>query len=766
MNFLTNKKFYFFFLKKRKEKMTHFQKKTFKNESFLPITSSFEISQNLELSALWTKSQKIGEFFPKKKNFIQYWIFPFLGVLFFFSQNVSFLFLQREKKSENFFAFEPFQVLDPTISQDFFQHNLASQRPFLSKTSFFNFQKNEQKGIQPFEYSFAQKNLTKTKFFQNLEKTEYEEFFKFYNQIFQNILFGSFSSSNFRDSISFSPFEKSAGLPFLQQSFQKKLVLFYDSKRNCLNWKWFSLNSNFVNSQSLMSVSLQIPQKAEFFAMQFCPDSEYSIEKTRNVDIETPSTPLFEYSKNLFLVDELKRKLHLTQFGNTAPNLFFDSPIFEKDDKFDLNIQKNSFSFLKTSEMQKFFQNRVSFDFNKKEKFFAKDFDLFLQNSQKMNTIPSMLPSGEAQNQYFLKKWVKTQKFSILQKSNQKKVSKTHLNQSSESFFRMQNIILNGDKEISFRKNLKKTKNPKISQKLMNLDALYFQKLFQKFNNENFKKQGQSKLFQNTQKQLSGNKKFGRAAEKFFSFKKQTYGFFMFQHYNKNYKKFLNSFLAKSSQSKKFQTSFLFPLERNSENKKTVFPNQISPFEFAKAVGQKKIEVLQKIENIVFQPIVSSVYDEGDPDLCLLPTVEKFNSPILFQFSQNPKFGTYSLLDQAKVCHPSLFSSIGGIDQKNERIEFHKYTDANKNLYPQNSYGQRLNFSFFPQFNKRNTKEFLFFDYSHENNGNLSFNFFRKLEGFNIFKFSSLSDSVGEDNFWKKNFKNFFLKINNSADNR
>ena len=773
LNFLTNQKFHFLFLKKRKEKMTSFQKKTFKNESFLPITSSFEISQNLELSALWTKSQKIGEFFPKKKNFIQYWIFPFLGVLFFFSQNVSFLFLQREKNSENFFAFEPFQVLDPTIRQDFLKHNLASQRPVFSKTSFFNFQKNEQKGIQPFEYSFAQKNLTKTKFFQNLEKTEYEEFLKFYNQIFQNTLFGSFSSSNFRDSISFSPFEKSAGLPFLQQSFQKKLVPFYDSKRNCLNWKWFSLNSNFVNSQSIMSVSLQIPQKSEFFAppgqspggLQFCPDSEYHSERTRNVDIERPSTPLFEYSKNLFLVDELKRKFHLTQFGSTVPNFFLDSPICEKDDKFYLNIQKNSFSFLKTSEMQKFFQNRVSFDFNKKEKFFAKDFDLFLKNSQKINTIPSMLPSGEAQNQYFLKKWVKTQKFSILQKSNQKKVSKTHLNQTSDSFFRMQNIILNGDKEISFRKNSKKTKNAKISQKLMNLDALYFQKLFQKFNNENFQKQGQSLFFQNDQKQLSGNKKFGRAAffckknEKFFSFKKQTYGFFIFQHYNKNYKKFLNSFLSKSSRSKKFQTNFFFPFERNSENKKTVFPNQTSPFKFAKAVGQKKVEVLQKIENIVFQPIVPSAYDEGDPDLSLLPTVEKLNSPILFQFSQNPKFGIYSVFDKAKVCHPSLFSNIGGIDKKNETIEFQKYTDANKNLYPQNSYGQRLNFSFFPQFNKRNTKEFLFFDYPHENNRNLSFNFFRKLEGFNIFKFGSLSNIVGEDNFWKKNFKNFFSKL-------
>jgi SpoVK/Ycf46/Vps4 family AAA+-type ATPase len=726
-NFLTNQKFHFLFLKKRKEKTTHFQKKILKNESFLPITSSFEISQNLELNALWTKSQKIGDFFPKKKNFIQYWIFPFLGVLFFFSQNISFLFLQREKKSENSFLFEPFQVLDPTISQDFF-----------SKPSFLNFQTHDHKGIQPFEYSFAQKNLTKTKFFQNLEKTEYEDFLKFYNEIFQNTLFDSFSNTNLKNSIYLSPFAKSARLHFLQPQFQKKLVALSDSKRNCLNWKWFSLNSNLFNSQLLMPVSLQIPQKAKFFAMNCCSDSLHLIEKKRTLNREKPLTPMFEYSKNLFLIDELKRNFHLLQYGSTEPPFFSDSPMSQTDKKFSFPLEKNSFSFLKTSEMKNFFQNQVSFDLNKKEKIFEKNFHLFLKNSHKMNTIPSMLSSADDQNKYFLNKWIKTQKFSILHKSNKKKASTNLSNQTFDSFFRFQKRMLHVDNEkLSLRKDIKKTKNTTISNQLMNLDALYFQKVFEKFNTQNFEKQSSSQSFQNQQKQFSGKKKF-------FNFKKQTYGFFIFQHYNKNYKKFLNSFLLNGFQSKKIRTHFSVPLPIHSQNKKGLSLNQTSSFVNTKGFGQKNYKAFENIETIVLQSNISATSQVERLNLYDSSTVDKLNSPILFQFLQNPQFKISPLFDQEKFGKSSLFSTILGIDNKNQTIEFQTYSDGNKTLYPENFYGQRLNFSFFPQFQKNN---------------NFSFHFFSKLEGFSLFKIGSLSESVSENNFWKKTFKNFFSKV-------
>jgi SpoVK/Ycf46/Vps4 family AAA+-type ATPase len=789
LSFLTTQKFHFLFLKKRKEKMSQFQKKNFKNESFLPITSSFEISQNLELSAQWTKSQKIGEFFPKKKNFIQYWIFPFLGVLFFFSQNVSFLLQQRDKKAENIFSFEPFQVLNTGIHPDSFSCFSSNQSQFSSKKSFFNFQRSEQNEIIPFEYFFAQKNFTKTEFFQNLEKTEYEEFFKFYNQIFQNTLSSSSFNLYLTNSTQFSLFAKPADFDLLQQNFQKNQVSQANLKRNCYNWKWFSLSSNFLNSQFLTSVSLQIPQKAEFFVVprqshpqsggkalqtvlpstnlqrqkQPSLDSHSLIEKTKKGNIEKPSTPLFEYSKNLFLANELKRNFYLAQFRTTFPSFFSDSSISEGE-------EKKPFSFLKTYEMHKFFKNQVSFDLNQKEKLFAKDFDLFFQNSEKMSHLHSVLPSGENKNRYFLNKWAKTQKFSLLQKSDQKKISKNISPQTLSSFLKIQKSIPNGNREGSFQKNLKQTKNGKISQKLNTLDALYLQKLFQKFTIQNFGNRVQSELFQNNQKQLLGNKK----SSFFYNFKKQTYGFFIFQHYNKNYKKFLNSFVSKSSLSNKLRTNFLFTFKTKSKKEKIVLPltYQVEGFSSVQSIPP----LLQSSSEMKFSthssanPKSAQVFPEEKQtssfgqtgfkkrdvallsqqksqtisDLSVPSAVEKFNSPILFFFPQNSNFG---------------ISTLGGMDQKNETLEFYHSGHKTKNLYPHNFYGQKFSFSFFPELKERNTKEFLFFDHKHENNRNISFTFFNKLDRFRTFQFGSLSEIVGDENFLKKNFYNFFSKV-------
>lgn len=203
-NFLTSQKFHSLFLKKRKEKksslyplkdkktLVFFKKRktnqrisqNFKNESFLPQNSSFELFRNLN----FLKSQKIGEFFPTKKNFIQYWIFPFLGVLFFFSQNTSFLFLQKSpvsfsemkkgQKSINFFSFDSFQT--PLF--------FAGALPY-QKNQFLFLEKSDKNHMKPFEYSFSHKNLNETKIFQNLEKLEYENFLNFSQKIFLNTLF-------------------------------------------------------------------------------------------------------------------------------------------------------------------------------------------------------------------------------------------------------------------------------------------------------------------------------------------------------------------------------------------------------------------------------------------------------------------------------------------------------------------------------------------------------------------------------------------------
>ena len=110
LNFLDNSKIPFSFFKKKKRKNDSVSKKNFKNESFLPITSSFEISQNLELSTQWTKPQKIGEFFPKEKKFYTVLDFSIFRCSFFLFTKCFFSFCSKKTKNQKiFFLFNLFK---------------------------------------------------------------------------------------------------------------------------------------------------------------------------------------------------------------------------------------------------------------------------------------------------------------------------------------------------------------------------------------------------------------------------------------------------------------------------------------------------------------------------------------------------------------------------------------------------------------------------------------------------------------------------------
>ena len=813
LQFLTTQKFHLLFLKKRKEKMFNRQNKNFKNESFLPINSSFEISQNFD----FFKSQKIGEFFPKKKNFQQYWLFPFLGVLFFFSQNASFLFLQKEKKFQNNFSFQPFQIMNTAQGKKFLPEQKASLMNFAPQKKNLNFQKSEKNKIQSFEYSFSQKNFTETQFFQNLEKREYEEFLKFYTKIFQNTLFssemGSFAENpNFffqGDNSAYQDIHHSSAPAFLQQSFQKKL----EAKRNSFSWKWFSVNSNFLNNpQSILSISSQIPQKAEFFVKNpfvFKQSVFSQDDSSQKINLQQkPSTPLFDYSKNLFLVDELKRDFSFLTFEN-----------IELDDK------KTSFPFFKTNEMQKIFQNQpspqIQNELQQKEEFFSSFSPVqmstsspFLQNFFQPNN------SHEEKNLFFLKKWSKTQKFFVPpfpagediricgKKQSRLRLTKSKLrgcldvrfspsawtkswqlgmgvpgkgHQQSgyhpsawknepqhSSLLRLQSRKVDDCREgksgyslpgINFdvqkknhprkpqfppflvkteRQNFYKAKNSKISKKLNNLDTLYFQKLFKNLSllrgHQKLQKQFSLENIKNEQKHTILEKKL----QKFFNFKKHTFGFFTFQHYNKNYKKFLYSFLAHGgTKNQKLRTSSFLSFNKKYETKKAVF--------FLQTLKKKEQAQSSFNKSIVSKNLENSF-------------LFRFHHPILFQFFQPEKslqkFDTKSFLKFSEKPF-SLYN------QGNEIMKL----KANTNLYPHNfssqnfhdhlrpftkwKSGYREADSFFPQFEQKKGKDFLFFHFKNFQNQNFSFHFSK----FNFF------EKFQENFYHPQNLNNFFSNI-------
>jgi SpoVK/Ycf46/Vps4 family AAA+-type ATPase len=848
---LTNQKFHLLFLKKRKEKMFNKQNKNLKNKSFLPINSSFEISQNLD----FFKSQKIGEFFPKKKNFQQYWLFPFLGVFFFFSQNALVLFLQKERKFQNNFSFQPFQIMKTVQGSTFLPEQTSSSMNITPQKK--NFQKSEENKIQSFEYSFPQKNFTETQFFQNLEKREYDEFLKFYTKIFQNTLFasemGSFAEKpNFfflrhlwvhpsPSAFSASAWTKSSAKRVLStmstqmsvspsgqssESFHPLRGKKLEAKRNCFSWKWFSVNSNFLNNpQSILSLSSLIPQKAEFFVKKtFVFSQDDSLQK-RNF-IQKPSTPLFDYSKNLFLVDELKRDLSFLSIKN-----------IEFDDK------KKTFPFFKTREMQKFFQNQAFLKLQQKQEFFSSfspgqisTSHPFLQNSFQPNN------SHEEKNIFFLQKWLKTQKFSAprspfttggdkkkqslvgnLGEGNQQKGSNLSVQKNEPqrpSRFCLQNRKVDDYREeksgyflpgINFdvqRKNhpseygkpqihsflvkteiqnFYKAKNSKISQKLMNLDTLYFQKLFKNVSLLLCKEDGGQKLqkqfslenIQNEQKHNTLEKRL----QKFFNFKKHTFGFFTFQHYNKNYKKFLYSFLSHGgTQNQKLKTSSFLSFNTKYETKKAVFFLQ----SLKKKEQQSFFDLLYEEKNVLSHRDVQP--EKNEQALFLNKSILsknlqntllfKFHHPIVFQFFQPEKslqkFDTKSFLKFSEKPF-SLYN------QGNEIMKL----KANTNLYPHNFSSQNFRGlpvgvekqvwtgrpllhnvdgcpggfsrlcrhreadSSFSQFEQKKAKDFLFFNLENSQNQNFSFQFskFNFIEKF-------------QENFYlSQNLNNFFSNI-------
>jgi SpoVK/Ycf46/Vps4 family AAA+-type ATPase len=719
-NFFTSQKFHSLFLKKRKEKKSSLcpskDKKTLvflkkpnqrshqnlKNESFLPQNSSFELFRNFN----FLKSQKIGEFFPLRldfvpaaeKNFQQYWIFPFLGVLFFFSQNTSFLFLQKDffsqlcseknllsfskrkkEKKTNFFSFESFQsplffAFDSSEpKRSFSLENQANQ-----KNQFLSFEKSDKNYMKPFEYSFSHKTLNEISIFQNLEKLEYEKFLNFSQKIFINTLLHPEIENQKRNKkndskLFFLVHRDKAPALRPSENFQKKLGPPGDcTKRNCFSWEWYSLNSNFLNSQKILSTSFfQIPQKAEFFMISKQKNpiflnqetmqkrnplhfsqrkkekKQHNLQFLPSENIKKNSGPLFDFSKNLFFLDEFKR-----QFSLFISPKFFSDFSFRKNENFDFSNLKTTASSFKTSEIQKFltntfFQDPVENKYGKK-------------------------------NTSFLKKWSKTQNFSFFSFSEKKKKEK-------KKFFKFQ-----------INQDLEKNMYPKF----VNLELLYSKKIFQQFQRTKKEKSRENKQNSFVDSPVS--------QKKFFKLKKQTFHFFHLKHSNKIFQKFDH-----------------LSLKTKFEKRKTLsYGTTVN----AKTFLRKKEKQFFSLEKIVFSREKKYNFVESSDEKKRL---FQLNCPLLFQFLKSEKtveklytktFGTF-------FEKPSFFQFSPSTNQT--QMEFQK----TRNFFPQNLETHTFPFSFFSEHQK---KKNFFFSFS-------KFDFFEKLK----------------KNFLKKNMKTVFSNVSN-----
>jgi SpoVK/Ycf46/Vps4 family AAA+-type ATPase len=752
-------KFHFLFSKKRKGTFSKRYSKNLRKESFLPKNSSFEISENFS----FLNFKPIGNFFPKKKNFMQYWIFPFLGILFFFSQNAFVLLLQKEQKYTHFLS-------KPTEKQERsrFPVSFGEKTQFDLQPSF-----KGQHGNEFLKFSFPQRKFTKMHFYNNLEKTEYEEFLKFYSRIFQQTNF--FSLPVFETQV-FHPQNKSLDkISFtetfvFQQNSQKKLEL----KRNTFHWKWFSLSG-----VETISRPTTIPQKAEFFSYV---DPQHSrknpflstVFSSFKRNSKKLSTPLFDYSNSQFLIDEFKRDFTFSMFASSKVENFF----LNNGKKGDKNPQSRFFK-----------QNKELFSYNS---FFSNSFTplftsqsdfsfLFSQDKMKTDFLSFGKRNQEDKNLFFLRKWAKTQKFSLLH-SKQKpfftpqtqtflpiakdpaisihqgrrqgedirfadvkmtplwkpKKTKSHAsfmnNPSSDQGFRLSH------QDFVFRKGdasawQGQKAGSKLSQNLMNLDVLYFQKVFQNFKNQKFEKRHKNRPFFHEQKKEEKKRKH------FPIFKEQTSKFLSFQHYRQSYKKFLNSFGSK------IQTSNSFEKTKKKEFSFLCYDDTKRSF------GSPQDSIKANGNVFLSQDFVHAAENKTEKNPLFY-----LSRPILFQFLQNEN--TFKNLTEKPSFSVFTEKLENSFSTQNDMVRFHSGSKNQKmefgttsQLSPKNFYEQSLNFSLFPK--KQAKQKEVFFQFA-------KFNFFEKFQEKLFTKNYGTSVSLNAESFFSKlpkieNFQHSFV---------
>ncbi len=583
-----------------KKRMSSGQKKTHSNvDTLIPKSDLFQKVNSFPFFL----NSKIGRFFPKKKNFQQYWIFPVLGFVVLFSSPSSLFdfqkktkttltslkfssFLENKKYQKDFFDIsykQSFPKTKASFLQVFLNGSTSSDRfDFLNQSSFQSrvvceslpFLKNEQQKHSDMEqvFDFAYSDVVSRETYkqlQKLEKNEFQRFCHFYLNFFGD------SMCFFLDEKPNEIFKKSFSHSWNKNSTQKNILRqTIATKRNIFSWKWFSLNSNsfaFEQKKKFSKVFLfEIPQKAQFFfpkdgtveKSSFFPFCSSNKKKNKcdkeknplkkgacsvsNINFSSKRTPVFDFAKSRFLFNELERNLA------TTPDVFYlESGFFAQ------TFEKNQPSLASFS----------SFPFER-----AKNDENALQ------TFGAKKSKFQLQNLIFLQKWLQTQNFLDVRRktSNQKVFSPFFGTQGtflSNDSIKGSNLVLFPTKNfvVDSAQPLSQTQEKILDRKnLMKLDSLYLQKIFGFFGkrkallcffeSKNNQMKNQSKKnknlnffnsfstfsqFKNTQISENFEENFedltfvNKQNPLSLKLKKHTFEFFVFQYYNNNFKNFL-----------------------------------------------------------------------------------------------------------------------------------------------------------------------------------------------------------------------------------
>nr|YP_009450177.1 cell division protein [Pectinodesmus pectinatus]AOS53052.1 cell division protein [Pectinodesmus pectinatus] len=555
-----------------KKGMSFEQKKYHLNtETLIPKSDCFRKVENFPFFL----NSKIGHFFPKKKNFIQYWIFPVLGFVVLFSSPSSFFdFSSKQRSLKTNASFLRF-FSNGSISSDSFH--------FLNQSSFRNkvfaetlsFEQNEQqKNSEGFIFDFAYSDVVSSetyKQFTKLEKNEFQNFCDFYLNFFKDSMW-FFIDEKPNEILKHSFFR------FWYNNSNERNILrqTITTKRNIFNWKWFSLNSNSYSLEQKNKFSkvylFKIPQKAQFFLPK----------------------------------EGMTQKSFLFPFYNCfSSNSFFSTTqqFLNKKGRFDLS-EKRAFFGTKTK-----FSSKVTpvFDFSK-SRFLINEFERNLvvmpnifqtlkPEEKALQNFETKNSSFEYQNSIFLEKWLQTQNFwKVKRHFLNKKYSPTFFNSQNISFFKdnakASTFVFYPTKHFGVENSqLLPIEGKTLQHKsLMNLDSLYLQKIFGCFSkmpypgiyrlntrpreyfqiqerkinqtknifetNENFyffssfpnsSKSNDTHISTNKKENFENSTFLKKQPSVSFPLKKHTFDFFVFQYYKKSSKNLLKPFIFQTN---------------------------------------------------------------------------------------------------------------------------------------------------------------------------------------------------------------------------
>jgi len=515
------------------------------SQILLPISDFFWKKNKFDIFENGT----IGEFFPKRKNFQQYWIFPLLGFVLLFSSNSKVFFAEQSEStcqlSNTSLFLEPFtKNVEEKSLKNIFQNQ-------------FNRSGVELENLENFSYS---DQLMKEYYsnFKKLENMEFENLCAFYFQIFKKSFFSFVLKEND------SKLMKNELLKISKENFFSKAM---ETKRNVFHWKWFSTQLTKPSS-----FSHPIPQKSQFYF-----DENSLIQKCFSF---SEQTPLLDFSKSAFLLNEFEKTLlGNSQFFEKVKKQNFSTLSFVFNDQQEFKIFNADIENLK---VQKYFEllekeiNKSSLDFQKNEKISA---------HKRMNSFfIDLSQENFSTNSILFQKWLQTQKFWVLKKAKSipsgqedkktqifEKTTKTNfhlsylhdfiLKKNMKTFQKFENLKEKNSKshlnlEVFENSVFSLKKKLKISQTFKQLDAIFLKKIFQKVQSfENLRKKNKLKTFNNVsnysgvmdssffKKNEKYNIKFqnGRRTENknFLSLKKELSEVLLFDYYKTKYLNFV-----------------------------------------------------------------------------------------------------------------------------------------------------------------------------------------------------------------------------------